>query len=110
MPAISIKVNDTVLKKVITRIPGIGLRIAKEAAFNALSYARIVVPVDTGFLKSSLGVEVDGQVVKLVAMAGYASYVELGTYKMAAQPYLVPAYEQIPWMKIIRAEFRKTGL
>lgn len=110
MPAISIKVNDTVLKRVITAMPGIGLRIARSCAYNGLNYAKSVVPVDTGFLKSTLGVEVSGQVVKIVALAGYAAFVELGTYKMAAQPYLRPAYEQIPWMKIIRSEFRKVGL
>lgn len=110
MPAISVKVNDTVLRRVLTSIPGVGMRIARACAFNGLNYAKTVVPVDTGFLKSTLGVEESGKIVKIVAMAGYASFVELGTYKMGAQPYLRPAYEQIPWLKIAREEIRKSGL
>ena len=110
MPAISVKVNDTVLRRVLTSLPGVGMRIARACAFNGLNYAKTVVPVDTGFLRSTLGVEESGKIVKIVAMAGYASFVELGTYKMGAQPYLRPAYEQIPWLKIARAEIRKSGL
>jgi HK97 gp10 family phage protein len=53
-------------------------------------------PVDTDRLRSSITHEVDTD-----EMAGYvetnvdyAPYVELGTYKMAAQPYLYPALEK----------------
>lgn len=52
-------------------------------------------PVDTGYLKNSIsnkvtrtGAVVDGWVY---ATAEYAPYIELGTYKMEAQPFLYPA-------------------
>ena len=112
MPAISVKVNDTILRRVLTSLPGVGMRIARACAFNGLNYAKSVVPVDTGFLRSTLGVEESGKIVKIVALAGYASYVEFGLHNKnyPAQPYLTPAVEQIPWLKIARAEIRKSGL
>lgn len=58
--------------------------------------ARILVPVDTGDLQSTIGVEVEGETVNLVAGGGdvdYALYVEFGTIKMEAQPYMRPAID-----------------
>lgn len=43
----------------------------------------------------------------VAALATYALYVELGTTKMAAQPYLVPALESTPWEKIIKLALRR---
>ena len=51
-------------------------------------------PVDTGFLRSTVFVQAgQGDDVEIGFNAEYASYVEFGTYKMAAQPYLRPALE-----------------
>lgn len=56
--------------------------------------AKDLVPVQTGKLKSSIQVDekriAQGQAVVFTA-SGYGAYVELGTFKDAAQPYLVPA-------------------
>ena len=53
-----------------------------------------IVPVDTGRLRGSIAVEEDEN--KMEVMIGtdvkYAPYVEFGTCKMAARPYLRPAY------------------
>lgn len=51
-------------------------------------------PVDTGFLRSTVFVQEDGDDVVIGFEAPYASYVEFGTYKMAAQPYLRPAFDE----------------
>lgn len=53
-------------------------------------------PVDTGDLLASEGVEVEGDVVSLVAGnndVDYAVYVEMGTINMSAQPYMQPAID-----------------
>lgn len=58
--------------------------------------ARRLVPVDTGALQSTIGVEVEGETVNLVAGGDgvdYQAYVEFGTSKMAAQPYMRPAID-----------------
>lgn len=46
----------------------------------------------------------------VAALAEYANYVEMGTTKMSAQPYLVPALESTPWNKIINFALRRAGL
>lgn len=50
-------------------------------------------PVDTGFLKASGSIRDTGDDVEIGYEAPYASFVEFGTYKMAAQPYLRPAFD-----------------
>ena len=58
--------------------------------------ARALVAVDTGALQLTIDVEVDGEQVNLVAGSNdvdYATYVEFGTIKMAAQPYMRPAID-----------------
>lgn len=61
------------------------LVIAVEAENNC--------PVDTGFLRSTVFVTKNGDDVEVGFEAPYASYVEFGTYKMAAQPFLRPALD-----------------
>ena len=53
-------------------------------------------PVDTGTLKRSIGLEFTdgGMSAEVEPKADYGAYVELGTRKMEAQPYLKPAFEE----------------
>lgn len=69
-----------------------------KAAFDIEAHAKTVVPVDTGNLKNSIQtqIEADG----LTATVGpraveYALYVEYGTSRMGAQPYMRPAAEVV---------------
>lgn len=48
-------------------------------------------PVDTGTLRNSISVSVNGSNAEISANTDYAAYVEFGTSKMAPKPYLVPA-------------------
>jgi hypothetical protein len=57
------------------------------------SYAVDLVPVDTGYLQSTISVSSDDWSITAEASAHYAQYVEFGTWKMAAQPYFIPALE-----------------
>lgn len=59
--------------------------IAEDAASRA--------PVDTGELRDSIHVEGRGMASVIVADAGHAAYVEYGTSRSPAQPYLHPAVE-----------------
>lgn len=57
-------------------------------------YASALAPVDTGRLRSSITHEVDGkESVSIGSDVEYAIYQEMGTSKMAAQPFLKPAVE-----------------
>jgi HK97 gp10 family phage protein len=57
--------------------------------------AKQLVPVRTGFLQSTIMQEVDRDNITLTfgATAPYASFVEFGTIRMAARPYLRPAMD-----------------
>ena len=76
-----------------------------EAAFDAWAagleaiglvaegYAKENCPVDTGRLRNSISHQADDGAVYIGTNVEYAPYVELGTSKMAARPYLRPAAE-----------------
>lgn len=49
--------------------------------------------VDTGNLRNSVTGETDGQTVQVGTNVEYATYVEIGTYKMGARPYIKPSIE-----------------
>lgn len=66
----------------------------QAAVDEGVTYAQSVVPVDTGFLQSSIGGQVNGpEEAEIFATAEYAAYVEYGTIHMDAQPFLEPALE-----------------
>ncbi|MBI5697133.1 MAG: hypothetical protein HZC29_01220 [Thaumarchaeota archaeon] len=60
---------------------------------RSLTYADQMVPVRTGKLKRSLKIMIDEENKEgmLYSDVDYSIYVEVGTSKMTAQPYLVPA-------------------
>lgn len=56
--------------------------------------AKVKAPVDTGALKNSIfSAKVGNLTYKVTAPQHYAIYVEKGTRKMRAQPYLKPALD-----------------
>ena len=61
-----------------------------------LDVARELVPVRTGYLKSTIAAKIGEASIGEVtaeASAEYAQYVEFGTYRQMAQPYFIPAIE-----------------
>jgi HK97 gp10 family phage protein len=70
-------------------------RMQMKALGNEVeSIAKGFAPVDTGFLRESIYTWVDGNSLVLESNADYASFVEYGTYKEEAQPFLRPAIEE----------------
>lgn len=70
----------------------------EEAGQVALEVANELVPVDTGYLKSTLYLETEPGQVKIGADAEYTLPVELGHVTRSgsfvpAQPFLIPALE-----------------
>ena len=91
-----------VLRVVSNRFPEIGSAlesrvetVVKKATFDVEAHASAIVKVDTGFLKSTIGAEVEGASGVINVGADYGPHVEYGTYKMAAQPFLNPAVEAV---------------
>lgn len=66
----------------------------EECAQTFLQLSTQIVPVDTGFLRSTLNSEYDDLSIYFEATAEYAEFVEYGTWKQRAQPYFRPALEE----------------
>lgn len=76
--------GDRTRRQIEEVIDMISFKIQREAALRA--------PVDTGFLRSSIIViEEEPFYNEIVATADYAHFVEYGTRRTAAQPFMVPA-------------------
>lgn len=60
----------------------------------AESYAKAACPVDTGRLRNSITHQQESENVEVIGSnVSYAVFVELGTSKMSARPFLRPAAE-----------------
>ncbi len=83
-------------EQVAADIRAAALEETKNAQAYAVALAKQYVPIDTGALRDSIKAEriVANQYIlrgDITANTVYALYVEFGTYKMRAQPYLRPA-------------------
>lgn len=90
--AISIKIEDhskEFLEELKRRIP-VAL---EECGLAAEGYAKRLCPVDTGRLRNSITHATDKDSAYVGTNVEYAPYVELGTSRTRAQPYLRPAVE-----------------
>lgn len=110
MPSLTMRVKVGKLDALIKAVPQVGDVVLDLASEEIVSHARTIVPVDTGFLKSTIGRirQAPGR-WKVYALAHYASYVEFGTRKMAAQPYLRPAVERINLLTLAQRAFNRLG-
>lgn len=101
MPTITSTVRGGAqLQRNLARLAGAQRRQAQRDGLEAgarivETHAKLLVPVDTGFLRSSITVD---EVTPLEAIIGphtdYAEHVEFGTSRMAAQPYMRPALDE----------------
>lgn len=92
-----IEINGDALRELFESPSGEVARDLQRRALQVERAAKQLCPVDTGRLRSSITNEIGQDGEGLVAVIGtnveYAPYVELGTSKMAAQPFLLPALE-----------------
>ena len=72
-------------------------RVEQAVAKTALAVvadAQAAAPVDTGALRGSISADIRGAEAVVGPTVHYGGYVELGTSKMRAQPYLFPAADK----------------
>lgn len=91
---IVIKYNN--LPKIAAKLPDVANAIVRKAAFDVEGHAKTVVPVDTGKLKNSIATEFPSRTSAVIAPhTEYAIYVEYGTRRQRAKPYMRPAAEKV---------------
>lgn len=91
---IVIKYNH--LPKIAAKLPDAVSVIVRKAAFDVEANAKAVVPVDTGTLKNSITTEFPTKTSAIIAPhTDYAVYVEYGTNRQSAKPYMRPAAEKV---------------
>lgn len=78
---------------IIRKMPVAAEQIVGETVTEIKDYAVAVVPVATGALRDSIEDEVDGSEGAVYTAQAYSHFVEYGTVKMPAQPYMTPASE-----------------
>lgn len=84
------------LPQIAERLPEAVGAIVRKAAFDVEANAKAVVPVDTGKLKNSISCEFPSQTKAIIAPhTDYAIFVEYGTRRQRAKPYMRPAAEKV---------------
>lgn len=70
--------------------------LVKKVGLDTVTRAQALVPVDTGNLKNSIGVDFDADELGFEAgpTANYGHYVEYGTSRMSPRPYMRPAFDR----------------
>jgi HK97 gp10 family phage protein len=109
----TIKLDTRELDRIATHLGTNTREVIEGLAFEVEARAKEFCPVDTGALRASIFTEIlqGGDVVARVGPSmEYGPYVELGTSRMGAQPYLMPALQTIAyklnsgqtWLELMR--------
>lgn len=73
-------------------------QVVAKAAYDVEGIAKGFCPVDTGFLRSSIGVDLgfgDGLSATIGPTAEYGAFLEFGTSRMAPHAYMGPALDRV---------------
>ena len=88
------------LRRNLQRLGGAERRQAQADGLEAgarvvETHAKLKAPVDTGFLRNSIQVDSVTAIEAVIAPhTDYAEFVEMGTSRMAARPYMRPAIDE----------------
>lgn len=87
------------LSKVAADVPRRSSLVVRKSATDVEAHAKARTPVDTGYLKGSIGSNHgrDGNLTysDIGPTANYGSYVEFGTHRAGPQPYMMPAADAV---------------
>lgn len=92
---VEVKVIENRIPALVARVESVSRAAVKSTADNIAQTARRYAPVLTGELRDSIHSEsiATGKEAEVQVDADYGGYVEFGTYKMVAQPFLGPAID-----------------
>ncbi|KQN99696.1 hypothetical protein ASF21_12880 [Arthrobacter sp. Leaf234] len=87
------KLSADIARAAAQAAPRARLVVAKTAR-DIEADAKQLAPVDTGNLQGSIGSDINGLEATIGPTASYGIYLELGTTRMAAQPFMGPAADR----------------
>lgn len=92
---VSVRIDTAIIDALSAAAPAKAKAAVMKGAFMIEGDAKQMAPVDTGALRNSIESE-EGQGISAVVHDGveYGIWQELGTRKMAAQPFMIPAMEK----------------
>ena len=71
-------------------------QVVRKTVLDIQANAQAAAPVDTGFLRNSIQAQMQSELTGEVTVgAGYAVWVEFGTSRRHATPFLLPAVERV---------------
>lgn len=83
------------IKEAIAKRKALANAAIAKAAYDCQAQAQQNAAVRTGFMRNSIHVvKVSESLYRVVVGAHYGLFVEMGTHRQAAQPFLFPAYVQ----------------
>lgn len=93
------------------RVGALVSTVTRKAGNDIERTAKILAPVDTGYLRNSISTSVEGSghaasiTVEVGPTANYGAFVEDGTSRMAPQPYMGPATDRVVplWQRALEA-------
>lgn len=91
--SMSVSLDTRKLDELIKQVPGNKAKIVKAAAFHILGNAQKKAPRVTGNLRANADVKEHDTYTNVEFYAEYAPYVELGTSRMYARPFLRSSVE-----------------
>lgn len=94
----SMKGFNNIVRKLQKAVPAAAEETVKASCLAMEATAKEKCPVDTGRLRDSINTRIekeDGDITGIVSTdVEYAGYVEHGTSKMSAKPYMKPAFDE----------------
>lgn len=78
---------------------GPAVKVAERTARARTAYAiegtaKVLCAVDTGATVNSIGTDIDDDSAEIGPTTSYSPFLELGTSKMAGQPFMGPAFDR----------------
>jgi HK97 gp10 family phage protein len=78
----------------------------RAVAQDIAARARELAPVKTGFLRENIIVIEGSNQTEIASLAPYSLFVEFGTARTAAKPFLRPAYHSFQYFQRVSARHR----
>ena len=106
---IKIVIHAEELAAIAKQAPGLDTVICELASQEIKDEAYLRAAVDTGEMRDSITRYVYGKIFRVIAEAPHSAFVEWGTRRMAAQPFMTPAAEAPDYDGICQEALRQIG-